>query len=210
MSFEPGAPRGAALIPLSEPVLSGNEWLYVKECLDTGWVSSAGPFVARLEQWAVDHLECAAAVAVTSGTAALHVGLLLAGVRPGDAVVVPSLTFIAPANAVTYVGARPLFVDAEAEHLQLDPLALRAFLECDCRTEGGRVRHRVTGRRVAAVIAVHVLGHPCDMDELRAVAGDFGLPVIEDATESLGSRYRGRPVGALAGLGCLSFNGNKI
>ncbi len=212
MSSEPGAPRPPAAIPLSEPVLRGNEWAYVKDCLDTGWVSSAGPYVTRLEQWAVDHLACAAAVAVTSGTAALHIALLLAGVRPGDAVVVPALTFIAPANAVCYVGARPLFVDAEPEYLQLDPAALRHFLGHDCSREphGGAVRHRATGRPVTAVIVVHVLGHPCDMDELRVVAGDAGLPVIEDATESLGSRYRGRPVGALAGLGCLSFNGNKI
>ena len=212
MSSEPGAPRAPDMIPLSEPVLRGNEWAYVKDCLDTGWVSSAGPYVTRLEQWAVDHLDCAAAVAVTSGTAALHVALLLAGVRPGDAVVVPTLTFIAPANAVCYVGATPLFIDAEPEYLQLDPAALRTFLEHDCSRErhDGAVRHRATGRPVTAVIAVHVLGHPCDMDALRAVAGDAGLPVIEDATESLGSRYRGRPVGALAGLGCLSFNGNKI
>lgn len=210
MSCEPRVPRAVAVIPLSEPLFGGHEWAYVKECLDTGWVSSAGAFVTRLEQWAVERLACNAAVAVTSGTAALHVALLLAGVRPGDAVVVPSLTFIAPAYAVSYVGAQPLFVDAEADHLQLDPAALRVFFERDCRRGGGSVRHRDTGRPVSAVIVVHVLGHPSDMDAVRAVADDVGLPVIEDATESLGSLYRGRPVGALAGLGCLSFNGNKI
>ena len=198
------------IIPLSVPCLRGNEWIYVKECLDTNWVSSVGSFVERFESMAATALGVCHAVATVNGTAALHIALKLAGVKDDDEVVVSDLTFIAPANAVRYLGAWPAFVDAEPRYWQIDPQKLRDFLRKDCIYAGGALRNRHTGRRVTALLPVHVLGHPCDMGPILEEAGDFGLPVVEDATESLGVRYRGRPAGSFGRMSCLSFNGNKI
>lgn len=197
-------------IPLSAPCLRGNEWAYVKECLDTNWVSSVGAFVERFEGMVTATLGVGHAVAMVNGTAALHVALKLAGVESDDEVVVSDLTFIAPANAVRYQGAWPVFVDAEPRYWQMDPQKLRDFLRKDCAYAGGTLKNRHTGRRVAALLPVHVLGHPCDMDPILAEARAFGLPVVEDATESLGVRYKGRPAGSFGRMACLSFNGNKI
>ncbi|NLE21471.1 MAG: aminotransferase class I/II-fold pyridoxal phosphate-dependent enzyme [Actinobacteria bacterium] len=180
------------------------------DCITTGWVSSGGAFVTRLEEWATEYFGAGGAVAVSSGTAALHTALLLAGVGHGDEVVVPTLTFIAPANAVRYAGASPVFIDAEPEYWQLHPARLEEFLVKRCRRERAGVVDLETGRVVKAVLPVNVLGHPCDMDSIVAVAHAAGLVVIEDATESLGSRYKGRPAGLLGDYGCVSFNGNKI
>ena len=197
-------------IPLSVPCLNGNEWTYVKECLDTNWVSSVGSFVERFEGMAAGALGVRHAVATVTGTAALHVALKLAGVEPGDEVAVSDLTFIAPANAVRYLGAWPAFVDAEPKHWQMDPQKLRDFLRKDCDFTGGVLKNRRTGRRVAALLPVHILGHPCDMDSIMESADEFGIPVVEDATESLGVAYKGRPAGSFGRMACLSFNGNKI
>lgn len=199
-----------AYIPLSVPEIRGNEWLYVRECLDTGWVSSAGAFVDRFEASVAAAAGTRYAVATTSGTAALHVALLLAGVEQDDEVLVSALTFIAPANAIRYVGAWPVFIDAEAEFGQMDAVRAAAFLTDECTQRDGALYNRSTGRRVRAVLPVHVLGHPVDLDPLLGVARRFGLTVIEDATESLGARYRGRPVGHLGDIACFSFNGNKL
>lgn len=197
-------------IPLSIPHLGGNEWPYVKECFDTGWVSSVGSFVDRFERELAAKVGAKAAVACASGTAALHVALLVAGVRPDDEVIVSTLTFIASANVVRYVNAHPVFMDAEPRYLQLDVEKLADFLENGCRRDADGLRDKETGRRVSAIMPVHILGHPCDMDPILELAQRFGLAVIEDATESLGSRYKGRATGTLAKLGCFSFNGNKI
>ena len=197
------------IIPLSEPYLHGHEWAYVKECLDTNWVSSVGAFVTRFEQVVAARAGAAHGVAVSTGTAALHVALLIAGVEPGDEVVVPALTFIAPANAVRYAGATPVFVDVEPHYWQIDPASLESFLEQACTTNDGTVRNRRTGRRVRAILMVDLLGHPVDADAVRRVADRYHLPIVEDATESLGARYRDRPVGTLGDIGCFSFNGNK-
>jgi perosamine synthetase len=197
-------------IPLSVPCLRGNEWAYVKECLDTNWVSSVGAFVERFEGMAATALGVEHAVAMVNGTAALHIALMLAGVKADDEVVVSDLTFIAPANAARYLGAWPIFVDAEPRHWQIDPQKLRDFLRKECTYTGGFLKNRHTGRRVAALLPVHILGHPCDMGPILEEAGEFGLPVVEDATESLGVRYRGRPSGSFGRMACLSFNGNKI
>jgi perosamine synthetase len=177
---------------------------------DTGWVSSAGKFVDRFEADMAYRLGVAGAVAVASGTAALHVALLLAGVGEGDEVLVPSLTFIATANAVRYCGAWPVFMDAEPAHAQLDVGKVADFLKRECAWADGRPRNRASGRRVAAILPVHLLGHPVDMDPLLALADEYGLAVVEDATQGLGALYKGRPVGALGSLACLSFNGNKL
>ena len=196
-------------IPLSTPSLMGNEREYLFECLDTGWVA-AGPFIRRFENAVSEYLGSADAVAVSSGTAALHVSLRLLGVGPGDEVLCPSLTFVATTNAVSYTGARPAFLDSQPETWGLDPSALRGFLEQECRRDAkGALVDQVTGRRVKAILVVHLYGHPVDMDSVLAAAEEYSLPVIEDATESLGSLYRGRPTGVLGRLGCLSFNGNK-
>lgn len=206
----PAAPGTAPFIPLCVPEIRGNEWAYVRECLDTGWVSSAGSFVERFERELANEAGTAHAVATVNGTAALHIALLLAGVEPDDEVVVSALTFIAPANAVRYAGAWPVFIDAEPDYFQMDVGRLREFLRRDCEVRAGALRNRATGRRVRALLPVHILGHPVDMDPLLELAGEFGLAVVEDATESLGAHYRGRPVGGLGDIGCFSFNGNKL
>jgi perosamine synthetase len=150
------------------------------------------------------------AVATVNGTAALHIALLVAGVEPNDEVLVSTLTFIAPANAIRYVGAWPVFIDAEPKYFQMDPDAVARFLEEDCEWIGGRLRNKQTGRRVKAILPVHILGHPVDLDLIVKVAEKFSLTVIEDATEGLGGRLRNRGLGSVGDLGCFSFNGNKI
>jgi perosamine synthetase len=190
--------------------MAGNEWAYIKECLDTNFVSSVGPFVDRFEREFASRLGAQHAVATVNGTAALHVALLVAGVEPDDEVLVSALTFIAPANAIRYAGAWPVFVDAEARFWQMDVAKAGAFLDERCVRIDGVLRNRATGRRIGAIVPVHILGHPVDMDPLLAVARTYGLPVVEDATESLGAEYRGRAVGRLADISCFSFNGNKL
>lgn len=201
---------GGARVPLSVPNIAGNEWAYVKECLDTGWVSSVGGFVDRFERGFAEAIGVPYAVACSSGTAALHVALVLAGVGHDDEVIVPALTFIAPANAVRYVGGWPVFVDIDSQYWQIDPARVHRFLSESCTHDDGVTRNRVTGRRVAAILPVHLLGHACDVDALAALARDFNLALIEDATESLGGRYRGQPIGGRSRLAAFSFNGNKI
>jgi len=206
----PGAPPTEGFVPLSVPELQGNEWTYVKQCLDTGWVSSAGGFVERFERSVADAVGARHSVATVNGTAALHIALLVAGVEPGDEVLVSTLTFIAPANAIRYVGAWPVFVDAEPDYWQMDPAKALHFLERECEWRAGALHNRATDRRVRAVIPVHILGHPVDLDPLREACRKYGLAMIEDATESLGAEYRGRPVGHLGDIACFSFNGNKL
>ena len=208
--FEPGAPAQDGFIPLAVPSIHGNEWAYVKECLDTGWVSSVGSYVERFETSIAEYVGSRFAVATTSGTAALHVALRLAGVNAEDEVVVPSLTFIAPANAVRYLGAWPLIVDVEDRYWQIDVAKLADFFSSHCDWQDGWLRNGETGRRIAAFLPVHILGHPCDMEPLMELAGKYKLPVIEDATEALGARYKGRAAGSIGTTGCFSFNGNKL
>jgi len=209
-SFEPGAAVAAGSIPLCVPELRGNEWRYVKECLDTGWVSSVGPFVEQLEKSVAGYVGAAHGVAMSTGTAALHIALLVAGVKPDEEVLVSDLTFIAPANAVRYANAWPVLIDAEPVYWQMDVARAIDFLERQCKWSDGSLVNKTTGRRVSAILPVHVLGHPVDLDPLAEVANKYGLPIVEDATESLGSEYRGRKVGNLGHIGCFSFNGNKI
>jgi len=197
-------------IPLSVPEIHGNEWRYIKECLDTNWVSSVGPFVERFESEIAARAGTRFAVATVNGTAALHVALLLAGVKAEDEVLVSTLTFIAPVNAIRYVGAWPVFIDAEPEYWQMDPSKVVDFLERGCRWHNGALHNRQTGRRVSAVIPVHILGHPVDLDPILEIARKYGLKVIEDSTEGLGASYKDRPLGSIGDVGCFSFNGNKI
>jgi len=210
MSFEPGAAVAAGDIPLCVPELRGNEWRYVKECLDTGWVSSVGPFVNQLEKSMASYVGAAHGVAMSTGTAALHIALLVAGVKPDDEVLVSDLTFIAPANAIRYANAWPVLIDAEPVYWQMDVEIAIDFLETHCKWTDGKLINKATGRRVSAIVPVHILGHPVDLDPLIEVANKYGLAIVEDATESLGAEYHGRKTGNLGNVGCFSFNGNKI
>lgn len=200
----------SAFIPLSDPALRGNELAYLKECVDTNWVSSAGPFVERFEQEIAAYCSVKHAVATVNGTAALHIALIVAGVKADEEVIVSDLTFIAPANTVRYVGAHTVFMDVEPDFWQMDPQKLKDFLEKECRWSGGALWNRMSGRRIRAVIPVHILGHPVDMDPLIELAEKYGLVLIEDASEALGAKYKGRAPGSIGKIGCLSFNGNKI
>jgi perosamine synthetase len=206
----PGAPPAADFIPLIVPEIRGNEWKYIKECLDTNWVSSVGTYVDRFEKMVADCAGTKYAVATINGTAALHISLILAGVQADDEVLVSSLTFIAPVNAIRYVGAWPIFIDAEPKFWQIDPSGVVDFIENGCRWDGESLRNRRTGRRVKAILPVHILGHPVDLNPILAAAAKYSLPVIEDATEGLGARYCGKNIGGIGHAGCFSFNGNKI
>ncbi|MDC0831682.1 LegC family aminotransferase [Geitlerinema sp. CS-897] len=203
-------PRNLDFIGLHEPEFGGNEWLYVKECLDTGWVSSVGKFVDRFEDELAAYTGAKRAIAVVNGTAALHICLQLVGVEAGDEVLIPALTFVATANAVAYCGAIPHFVDSEESTLGIDPQKLKNYLRHIARIEGNHCVNRETGRRIKAVIAVHTFGHPVDLDPLAKLCKEFKLELIEDAAESLGSFYKGRHTGNWGRVSALSFNGNKI
>jgi perosamine synthetase len=200
----------ASYIPLSVPEIRGNEWNYVKDCLNTGWVSSVGQYVSRFEGMIAETVGARSAVATCNGTSALHIALLVSGVKEDDEVLVSTLTFIAPVNAIRYAGAWPVLMDAEAQFWQMDPQKLECFLKQRCRYTKGALRNSKTGRRVKAILPVHILGHPADMDAIVSVAREFDLAVIEDATECLGAKYRGRSLGTIGDIGCFSFNGNKI
>lgn len=210
MSSSTTAPPVAAPIKLCVPEIGGNEWQYIKDCLDTKWVSSVGSYVDRFERMVADYVGATHAVAVVNGTAALHTALLVAGVEPGDEVLVSALSFIAPANAIRYAGAWPVFIDAEPRHWQMDAGRTVEFLEQGCDWTAGRLINKTTGRRVRAVLPVHILGHPVDFDPILESARKYGLAVIEDATESIGATYKQRKVGLLGDIACFSFNGNKL
>lgn len=193
---------------LHGPRFAGNEWRYLRACLDSGWVSSAGPFVERFEAALAARTGARHVIATQTGSAALHVALPLAGIAPGDEVLLPALTFIAPFSAVRACGAVPVLLDV-ADDWQLDADRLAAFLARECRLRAGRCINRRTGRRVRAIIAVHLLGLACPMDAIVAVARRYGLQVIEDAAQALGVAHRGRHPGTFGDIGILSFNGNK-
>ena len=196
-------------VGLHEPTFAGREWEYVKECLDTEWVSTAGSFVDRFEEDLAAYTGAEHAIAVVSGTAALHVGLRVAGVEAGDEVLVPALTFVATANAVSYLGATPHFVDSEERTLGLDPAKLHDYLEEIAEVREGTCVNTQTGRPITAVMPMHTFGHPVDLDSLQAVCDRFHLPLVEDAAESLGSYYKGEHTGRRGRCGAVSFNGNK-
>ena len=208
--YEPGAPASDGFIPLCVPEVRGNEWQYIKECLDTGWVSSVGSYVDRFEKELAAYIGIKHAVAAASGTAALHIALLVSGVQPNDEVLVSTLTFIAPANAIRYTGAYPVFIDAESQYWQMDPQKVVSFLQNECQWQKGALHNKTTGRQVKAIMPVHILGHPVDMDPILEIARQYNLVVIEDATESLGAKYKDKMVGCLGDIACFSFNGNKI
>ena len=198
-------------ISLHEPDFSGTQaWSYVKDCLDTGWVSTAGSWVSRFEQELCSITGASHAVVVSNGTVALRLALHLVGVRPGDEVLLPPLSFVATANAVAHLGAVPHFVDVEHNSLGLCPIALSERLEAIAQPREGTLFNRETGRRIAAVLPVHVFGHPAEVIQLREVADKWGLTLVEDAAEALASWRAGTHCGLFGAVGTLSFNGNKL
>lgn len=200
---------GPGPVGLHEPRFVGNEWAYLKECLDSTFVSSVGKFVDRFEDELAVFTGAKRAIAVVNGTAALHIALRLAGVEPGDEVLCPTLTFVATANAIAYCQAMPHFVDSEDRSLGMDAVALREYLKSATEMRDGTCLNPKTRRVIRAMIPMHAFGHPLDIDALVAVARDYGIQLIEDAAESLGSKIADRHTGTFGLMGTLSFNGNK-
>lgn len=202
------------MIPLSIPEISGNEWKYVKECLDTNWVSSAGKYVEMFEKKICEFTGSKYAIACVNGTAALHISLLLSNVKVGDEVIAPTLTFIAPINAIKYCGAEPVFMDSD-DHYNIDTVKTIKFLKEETKMYEGDCINIKTGKKIAAIVPVHVFGNAVWFDELIKECNKRNIAVVEDSTESLGTRYnegtyKGKATGTIGNFGCFSFNGNKI
>ena len=200
---------GKKRLGLHEPVFGGNEKIYLEECIDTGFVSSVGAFVTRFEDELAHFVGAPNAVAVVNGTSALHLALVGVGVKPGDEVIVPALSFVASASAVDLAGATPHFVDVSEETWGICPQGLRDYFSNSLVRERGKWINPESGRPVTAVVPMHTLGFPLDGAGLAEVASDFGLLLIEDAAEALGSSFRGTPCGLAGQAGVFSFNGNK-
>jgi perosamine synthetase len=201
---------GTGPVSLHEPTFDGNEWIYLKECLDSTYVSTTGKYVDKLEADLANFTGAKYVVAVVNGTAALHIALKLAGVKDNDEVLVPALTFVATANAVTYCNAIPHFVDSEESTLGMSASKLREYLQGTTEQNHGVCINTSTGRVIRAMVPMHTFGHPVDIEGLLSVSKDFNISMVEDAAESLGSYYFGRHTGTFGLLGTLSFNGNKI
>lgn len=194
---------------LHEPRFGGNEWKYTKECLDSTYVSSVGKYVDQFEASLAEFTGSRYAIAVSNGTSALHMAMLLAGVKSDDEILMPAFTFVATANAACYCGAIPHFVDIDEKTLGIDPIKLRKWLFESTDFHEGVCINRNTGRIIRAIVPMHTYGHPSDMNELKKVAKEFNMIIVEDAAESLGSLYKGKHTGTIGLLGVLSFNGNK-
>lgn len=201
-------------IPLSVPLLNGNEWKYVKECIDTEWVSSAGKFVDLFEKKITDFTGSKYAVACVNGTSAIHISLKLSGVKEGDEVIIPSLTFIAPVNAIKYLGADPIFMDSD-NFYNIDAQKTIAFIDNETVYKNGNSYNKKTKKRISAIIPVHVWGNACNLENLVEKCKKRNIKIVEDASESLGTFYNsgkhsGKHTGTIGEFGCISFNGNKI
>ena len=202
------------IIPLSVPNLKGNELVYVKQAVESEWVSTAGPYVSQFEKDIAEYVHVPSAVACQSGTAGLHIALQICGVSRDDLVIVPTLTFIAAVNPVRYLGADPVFMDCD-DSLCMDPEKLAEFCREECIYKNNTLYHKETGRRIAAVVVVHVFGNMADMEVVLRIAEQYNLKVVEDATEAIGTKYEtglyaGRFAGTMGDIGVYSFNGNKI
>ncbi len=202
------------MIPLSVPNFEGNEELYVRKAVEQGWVSTAGAYIVELEKKMADYLHMPSAVACQSGTAAIHLAMMECGIEPKDGVIVPTLTFIAAVNPVSYLHAQPIFMDCD-DSLCMDPIKLESFCRLECYFEDGKLYTKEGKIHVKAIVVVHVFGNLCDMEAIMAIAKEFRLKVIEDATESLGTKYSqgpliGRYAGTIGDFGAYSYNGNKI
>ncbi len=200
----------SAVVALHEPDLSGNELAYVTDCVTSGWVSSVGKYVDQFEQNLANYVGVPKAVAVVNGTAALHLALLLMDVKSGDEVLTPALTFVATTNAISYVGAIPHFVDSGKTDLSVCPEILATYLETHVVKRGGVSFNRETGRKISALVVMHALGNPANMQALKAIAKQYNLKLIEDAAEGIGARIGNEHVGTVGDIGIFSFNGNKV
>lgn len=196
-------------VPLHAPYFGGNEKKYVLDTIDSTFVSSVGAYVNRFEEMMAEITGARYAVAITSGTAALHLALVVAGVKPGDEVITQPLTFVATANAITQAAASPVFVDVDRDSMGMSPAALKSFLEEHTITQGGKTINKHSGRRIAACVPMHTFGFPLRIDEIAALCDQYNILLIEDAAESLGSTYKGRHTGTFGLMGTFSFNGNK-
>lgn len=198
------------MLLLSGPNIAGNEWKYVKECLDTGWVSSVGAYVSKFENMMAEYTGCKYGIATSNGTAALQIALLLAGVKQGDYVIAPNITFVASINSIKYNNADPILIDVDENTWQMDLDLLEEFLENETDERDGELICVRDGRTIRCMLPVHVLGNICNIDKLLTIAEKYNLKVVEDATESLGTFYKGKHTGGFGLMGCFSFNGNKI
>lgn len=200
---------GNGIAELHEPVFEGNEIRYLKQCIDTGYVSSVGNFVNQFECELANFTGASHAVALVNGTAALHLALKILGVEHGDEVLIPALSFVATANAVSHCGAQPIFIDSEPTTFGIDAVKLKLFLEANTNNRDGQCINKNTGKKIKGIIAMHVFGNPCDVDSLAVLARDFNIFLLEDAAEGVGSFLNGVHVGLKGAMGILSFNGNK-
>ena len=196
-------------VPLAVPVFKGNEKKYLIECIDTTFVSSVGKFVDRFEEDTARYTGCKRAVVCVSGTNALHMSLMLAGVERDDEVITQALTFIATCNALSYIGAHPVFIDVDKDTMGLSPVAVREWLAKNSEQKNGECYNKRTGRRIKACVPMHTFGHPVHLDELVEVLEEYHIVLVEDAAESIGSLYKGKHTGTFGKVGALSFNGNK-
>lgn len=200
---------GQDFIPLHEPRFLGNEKKYLLDCIDSTFVSSVGKYVDDFEKQIAQYTGAKYAVAAVNGTAALHMAMIVAGVKRDDLVITQPLSFIATCNAISYIGAKPLFVDVDIDTLGLSAVKLKEYLSEFAEKKGEESFHKITGQRISACVPMHTFGHPCRIDEIAAVCSEYGIALIEDAAESIGSYYKGKHTGTFGLLGTFSFNGNK-
>ena len=200
---------GQDFVPLSVPQFIGNEKKYLNECIDTTFVSSVGKFVDRFEEDMAAYTGAKRAVVCVSGTNALHMAMMMAGVERDDEVLTQALTFIATCNAISYIGACPVFIDVDKQTMGLSPDAVKAWLFTHAEVKGGQCYNKQTGRRIKACVPMHTFGHPVRIEELAAICAEWHVELVEDAAESIGSRYKGKHTGLFGKVGVLSFNGNK-
>ena len=200
---------GADFVPLSVPKFIGNEKKYLEECIDTTYVSSVGKFVDRFEEEIARYTGCKRAVVCVSGTNALHMSLMLADVKRDDEVLTQALTFVATCNALSYIGAHPVFLDVDKDTMGLSPRAVHEWLTNNSEQKKGECYNKRTGRRIKACVPMHTFGHPVHLDELGDILKEYHIELVEDAAESIGSLYKGKHTGTFGKVGALSFNGNK-
>lgn len=197
------------VVPLHAPCFLGNEKKYLNECIDSTYVSSVGKFVDRFEEMVADYTGATKAVVCVNGTNALHMALLLVGVERDDEVISQALTFVATANAISYIGAHPVFLDVDKDTMGLSPVSLRKWLEESTEIRGTYCYNKKTGRRVRACVPMHTFGHPVKIQEIQSVCAQYHIELVEDAAESIGSLYGGTHTGLFGKVGAISFNGNK-
>ena len=201
---------GNSFIPLHRPVFEGNERQYLVDCIDSNFVSSVGAKVTEFEEKVAEFTGSKYAVATVNGTAALHVAIELAGVKPGDEVISQALTFIATCNAISYAGAKPLFIDVDLDTMGLSPAALKRFLERNAEKRANGTFNKTSGKKISACVPMHTFGFPCRIAEIAEICADWDIALIEDAAESLGSYVGSRHTGTFSSMATLSFNGNKV